>query len=77
MPEEIYIVITPGLLHAAYRRPEQAGMHSRCILGATVVTCEILDDLPPEIREDLRTEFDSDEEQDTPVIQVDELDDKQ
>jgi hypothetical protein len=70
-PERIFIVISPGpLLHAAYRKSEVADMHSRCVLGAAVVPCEILDGLPPEIREDIRTEWEGNEDDDTPVTEV-------
>jgi len=62
---------------AAYRGErgiDLAGQHSRCLLGATVVPCDLLDQLPPEIREDIQREWDSDGDDDTPVISVDEID---
>lgn len=71
--ERIFLVAGSGLIFAAYRGPralDLAGQHSRCLLGATVVACDLLDALPPEIREDLFTEWDTDDEDVTPVITV-------
>ncbi len=77
--ERIYLVVAPGFVFAAYRGPrgpELAGQHSRCLLGATVVPCDLLDSLPPEIREDINTEWDADDEDDTPVIGLDDIDEE-
>lgn len=67
------------MILAAYhgdRGPELAGQHSRCLLGTTVVACDLLDTLPAEIREDINVEWDASDEDDTPVITLDEIDEK-
>lgn len=70
MGEPIYIVICDGpMILAAYRRPQPAHTHMRCITGASVVLVEVLDEVPATILDDLVSE-DFDEDQDTPVTEV-------
>lgn len=74
--ERIYIVFAGGIMFAAYRGVNAltlAGMHSRCVTGATVAPCELLDGLPPEIRDDISIEWEG--ENDTPVIEVGDISD--
>ena len=74
----IYVVIGSGVIIAAYRGErglDLAGQHSRCLTGTTVVACDLLDSLPPEITEDLAVEFNATDDDDTLVVNVDELDD--
>ncbi len=79
MTERIYLVVGPGLVIVAYRGAhgvDMAGQHSRCMLGTTVVPCDLLDNLPQEIREDIAVEWDANDEDDTPVIDMDDIDDR-
>ena len=79
MSDRVYLVMGAGLIVAAYRGargPELAGRHSRCITGTTVVPCDLLDELPEEIREDINVETWT-EDEDTPVqaeIPMDQID---
>lgn len=76
MAEVIYIVIGGGLVIAAYRGingATMAGIHSRCITGATVVPCDLEESLPPEIRNDIAEEWAGDS--DTPIVTINDVDD--
>lgn len=70
----IHVVIAGGILFAAYHDARIANAHALTISGAVVVAIELLDRLPPEVRDDISHDF-WDEEQETPVIGVEELDD--
>lgn len=79
-----------GIVFGVYWRPDLAFQHSRCITGTTVavvdlddvpaalqaiITMEILDELPPEIMDDLQIEWEHDDSI-TPVMEIpfDEID---
>ncbi len=74
--ERIYVVVSPGMVHVAYRSSLMADSHARCVTGAIALPCEVLDRIPPEIRFDIEVDevgaIGSDEENewdstDTPV----------
>ena len=70
--ERIYIVVGGCMVIAAYRGVNAltlAGIHSRCITGATVVPCDLSDSLPEEVRSDLSEEWGGDD--DTPLESLD------
>jgi hypothetical protein len=61
----IHIVIGGGVVFNAYTRADLAYRHAMCVKGCDVVACQLLDELPPEIRTDLQVEWEGDD--DTPV----------
>lgn len=77
--EVIFVVMGGGIVFAAYRRPDLAHRHARCLTGVTVepldtskispelrAAIEILDALPPEIAADIATDWEHDDDV-TPV----------
>lgn len=64
----IFIVIAGGLVLGAYSRSDSAHLHARCVTGATVVDCELLDGVPDSVREDIASDFEYDGDEDTPVV---------
>lgn len=53
----IYVVIAPGpFVLGAYTREDSAHLHARCVTGAVVVSCELLESVPPEIRADIQVD---------------------
>jgi hypothetical protein len=77
----VHIVHGGGIVLAAYKgeAADSAEMHRRCVTGATVISVELLDRVPPEILSDLEIEFAGEDEDDTPVtartLTVEDLDD--
>jgi hypothetical protein len=70
--ERIYVVFGGGIVIRAYHGPNGltlAGIHSRCITGATVVPCDLSDSLPDDVRNDLSEEWGGDD--DTPLEALD------
>lgn len=63
----IHVVIGGGMVLGAYRQADSAELHRRCVTGATVVACDLLDAVPQEILDDVRVEWDADLDDDTPV----------
>lgn len=57
---------------AAYTDPTMAYTHARTMLGVDVSTCEIREQVPDVVRDDLEVEWDSDDE--TPRVVDVELD---
>ncbi len=72
----IFIVLAGGLILDAYTNRDSAELHRKCVTGADVVSCELRDQVPDEIREDLSVEWNAEESDDTPVMDVDDLDDR-
>lgn len=83
MPEIVHVVMASGIVFGAYRRPDLAYRHARCITGATVaavdlgrvpdslralIEAEIMSDLPAEIVDDLTMEWNADSDDDTPQL---------
>jgi hypothetical protein len=67
--QPIWIVIVPGgIILGAYTAPDSAHLHSRVVTGAEVVVCELLEQVPASVRDDLAVDFDDDD--DTPVVGV-------
>lgn len=79
MDDVVHLVMSPGIVHAAYWRRDVADRHQRAITGVSVVSVEVRNDLPPEIVEDLTVEGHAsngdDFEGDTPVIEMKDIDD--
>lgn len=65
----IHVVVGGGILFAAYLDPAIANAHSLTITGSVVVTIELRDRLPDDVRDDVTHDF-WDEEEETPVIEV-------
>lgn len=63
---EIYVVLAGELVVAAYTSSGPAQTHERCVTGARVVACRLLERVPREVRDELLEEWDSDS--DTPVV---------
>lgn len=78
----VHIVCGGGLILAAYREHagDSAELHSRVITGARVLSLELLERVPPEVLADLESEFEAQDQDDTPVtartMTVEDLDDK-
>jgi hypothetical protein len=71
--EHIHIVIAGGIVLGAYRdgHADSAELHSRCITGAKVVSCDLFEAVPRELLDDLQegaVAVDAVEE--TPVVSV-------
>lgn len=47
---------------------ELLNRHARCVTGADVVPCELLEQVPAEVRDDINSDFAYDDEYDTPVV---------
>jgi hypothetical protein len=75
-----HTVMGGGIVFATYRRIDLAIAHARCLTGTDVVTVdldtvapeiraciEILDALPPEIREDMQTDWEQDDDVTPPI----------
>ena len=90
LPDVVHVVMGGGLVLAAYRRPDLAMAHARCVTGTTVtsfdtrsipgalralIANEVLEQLPIAIKIDIEVEWEHDD--DTPVVamSVDDLDD--
>jgi hypothetical protein len=77
----VHIVWGGGIVLAAYAQAaaDSAELHARCVTGALVTSVELLERVPPEILSDLETEFEGQNEDDTPVVArtltVEDLDD--
>lgn len=70
----VHVVLGDDIVLDAYWRADVAIRHARCITGADVVSLEVRDEIPPEIRADIEFEWESDEE--TPrVVDIDDIDD--
>lgn len=65
----IHIVMSKDFVFAAYTRSDLAYAHARTITGLDVVSCELSDQLPEEVREDIYIDEFS-EDGDTPVVEV-------
>lgn len=89
--EILHVVMGGGIVLATYRRSDLAHQHARCITGATVASLErekipldlidciqVLDRLPPEIVEDVNTEWEGDDEvtPEVTVFNITDLEDK-
>jgi hypothetical protein len=68
--ERIHLVIAGDLVLGAYRAADSAELHRRCITGAAVVACDLLDSVPPGVVDDLAAEWDADPDDDTPVTEI-------
>lgn len=71
----VYIVLADGIMVlGVYSKGTLAHVHARTITGASVVMCQVLDELPWAVRDELGEDFD--EGADTPVteIPIDEVD---
>jgi len=72
--DEVHIVAGGGIVLAAYRWPDSAHLHARCVTGAQVVgPIQVLESVPPEIRADVASDDDGWEDWndlDTPVEDV-------
>lgn len=74
----VYIVVSQDFVHGVYALREHADIHARVYTGTSVIAAEIRDELPREIRDDIEsddpnaTDFDGD----TPVMDVDDLEDQ-
>lgn len=66
--DEVHLVVSPGMVHAVYRRRVSAETHARCITGAEPVSMMIRDQVPPEIVDDIQS--DDWEDEDTPVVDM-------
>lgn len=64
----IFIVIAGGIVLGAYVRADSAYLHARCVTGAVVVDCELLDGVPDSVRDDIASDFEDDIDADTPVV---------
>lgn len=90
--EIVHCVMGGSIVLAVYWRWDLAMMHSRCVTGCapvavdlglvpeplrTIITAEILDELPEDVRDDLHAEqeWDGEDEDITPVVEVSDLDD--
>jgi hypothetical protein len=63
----IYLIVTPaGSVVAAYQRMHLAQVHARTIVGSSIITVDLLDELPDAVRDDLMTEI-WDDDSETPV----------
>jgi hypothetical protein len=77
----VHIVWGGGVILAAYHEHavDSAEMHKRCITGATITSVELFDRVPSDVLSDLDMEFDSEQQDDTPVtartLTVEDLDD--
>lgn len=73
MRHRVHIVLGGDIVLEVYSRFDLALRHARCVTGVDIVTCEVLDRLPPEIADDIDMEEWNDS--DTPVVSVDDFDD--
>jgi hypothetical protein len=84
LPDIVHVVMGGGIVVAAYRRPDLAMAHARCVTGATVcsfdtrkiaaelralLAMEVLEHLPASIKVDIEVEWEHDN--DTPVVAMD------
>lgn len=56
MREVVFLVVSPGFIHASYWDEVVATSHARCITGARTVELEVFMRLPPEIRVDIEVD---------------------
>ena len=67
MAKIVHIVWSPnGGPIAAYTDPTKAHTHARTMLGVDVGSCELRDQLPDVVRDDIQVEWEGDE--DTPRV---------
>ena len=65
--ETIHVVIAGGIVFDAYRHADSAELHARVLTGGKAVSCMLRDSVPPEILEDIQSDFDRDNDDETPV----------
>jgi hypothetical protein len=53
-----------------YWDPTKAWCHARTMLGVDVAQVEVREDLPEVVREDIHTEWDANDEDDTPRVEA-------
>ena len=75
MSKTIHIVIGSGIVLGAYTRADSAFLHARCVTGADVVACELMDSVSPSVRADLEADEDWEDAGDTPVVDVEDMPD--
>lgn len=69
-PSCVYIVIAGGIILDSYTRGDIAAIHRRSVTGADVVPCELHQGLTAAVRADVLEEWDSFDDDDTPVLDV-------
>lgn len=65
--EPIHVVIAGGIVFDAYRHPDSAELHARVLTGGKVVSCMLRDAVPPVVLDDIASDFDRDNDDETPV----------
>jgi hypothetical protein len=77
LPKIVHVLWSPVGPIVGYSDPTKAWSHARTMLGVDVAQIEVRDDLPEVVRDDIHTEWEANDEDDTPRIvdiKVDDID---
>ena len=68
--EIIHVVIAGGIVFDAYRHADSAELHARVLTGGKAISCMLRDSVPTSVLDDIASDFDRDNDDDTPIEHV-------